>query len=682
MSTSKLKKIIMRDPNLRRDNIAEKDLSTEWVKKGSVNKFNKERDMMYQCPECGHHAFALSPKAGWFHCWACGIWGIITDKKTASIPQQQAESKPNNGSTTHKSAHNQSPSSACNAINLPSVTSTLEDYVEVDNDTIESISDISTDSELKGEQKTVHEYLDEQGIPVEWAVKMRWGVASRMVKVKGEEQAKRRTCIAYRNYVEGVLTNVKFRTVSTVTTTHNTPRGTFTTTRREKGFDQVSAFTPCAPYNIDCLRPSPGNHPTVLYITEGEKDCLTLMRLGYKHVVSAASGAQTDHKRSFEAFEEWLKTIRQVVICADMDVPGRKMAAALVEYFNNKQVYVCHWDQRTHGKDISELVERHGTEQARHIVDSAKPVARDDIEDFNSPETMKATLLAARGLYDHGYSTGIGPVTDSHFKLFDQGGLVVVTGTPNTGKTDFLNFFTMSLLRQRRSHVCYCSFETPDKCRHAGDLTRIWAGSIDLSKLPEEKAIPFARQVMNHVTHIRMRREKPTPQAVLRKVETVINIHPSLEFLVIDPYLYLSLGKGNNENETDAIKAMLTEVQDWAHDHHIWVFIVAHPRKLQKDDGSKELEEVDMYSISGSANWANIADYVVSIKRIQQRHPDGRVKADYTKVSVLKVRDQQICVPGDIFYNRQRSGRYDERNTEQEAITGKGTQDIAPWELF
>ena len=82
MSTSKLKKIIMRDPNLRRDNIAEKDLSTEWVKKGSVNKFNKERDMMYQCPECGHHAFALSPKAGWFHCWACGIWGIITDKKT------------------------------------------------------------------------------------------------------------------------------------------------------------------------------------------------------------------------------------------------------------------------------------------------------------------------------------------------------------------------------------------------------------------------------------------------------------------------------------------------------------------------------------------------------------------------------------------------------------------------
>lgn len=57
------------------------------------------------------------------------------------------------------------------------------------------------------------------------------------------------------------------------------------------------------------------------------------------------------------------------------------------------------------------------------------------------------------------------------------------------------------------------------------------------------------------------------------------------------------------------------------------------------------------------------------------------MKADYTRVSVLKVRDQKLCTPGDIYYNRQPSGRYDERATEQEAISGMGKQDLGAWRI-
>ena len=44
--------------------------------------------------------------------------------------------------------------------------------------------------------------------------------------------------------------------------------------------------------------------------------------------------------------------------------------------------------------------------------------------------------------------------------------------------------------------------------------------------------------------------------------------------------------------------------------HGIWVIIVAHPRSLKKQSGKDELEEIDMYTISGSANWANLADFI------------------------------------------------------------------------
>ena len=44
-----------------------------------------------------------------------------------------------------------------------------------------------------------------------------------------------------------------------------------------------------------------------------------------------------------------------------------------------------------------------------------------------------------------------------------------------------------------------------------------------------------------------------------------------------------------------------------------------------------------MYTISGSANWANLADFIFSISRIEE--PDRR----YTRLDMLKVRDQD-CV--------------------------------------
>lgn len=475
-----------------------------------------------------------------------------------------------------------------------------------------------------------------------------------------------------------------------------------TKTIYEKGFDQLSSYNPCAPYNIDTVAPQPPKGASIridsnefpsastppwgvggleLLICEGEKDTLILSMLGYPHVISAASGAQTDHEKSFEAFTEWLKPVKTVVIVGDQDAPGRMMVQNLIHYFDDKQVKVAQWDKRIYGKDITEVYQKHGIEVARRLVEEAATVVRDDIEDFLTDEAKTEIIESARGNYDHGYPTGVGPVTDSHFKLFDMGGLIIVTGTPNTGKTDFLNYLSMSLVNQRKSHVCYCSFETPNKFRHAGDLTQIWAGGTDLTSLTAEEIAPFADCVMKHITHICLRMEKPTPEAVLHKAEIVMNMHPDTEYLIIDPYLYLTMTQGRNITETDSIKAMLTTVQEWAHKHHVWVFIVAHPRKLQKDDGTKELEEVDMYTIAGSANWANVADYVLSVKRIQTKGQQGQITADYTRLSVLKVRDQKICVPGDVFYNRQSSGRYDERPTEKDAQAGYGTQNLTAWPL-
>lgn len=687
------------------------------------------------CPECKdlhrHRSLQYDTKTGAFYCFYCGLHGRISLTPNPSPIERGV----NNYSAKQISSKPISPkgnkiSSKDFSVKQTDETATrLTDYISLSDDILGTIADISLDpNEKNAQQLAVRRYLEEQKISLQRAHNMRWGVANIHIKLKDEEQGKTRTCVVYRNYVDGICCNAKFRTVSRIrkTVTRNGQQVQVETV--EKGFTQESAFTPTAPYNIDCINPrmvdglgfmvnggNPIENPSEnevsdslggrhcvpqnlienlteyqsinhkpssinpLYITEGEKDCLTLRHIGFRYVISMSNGAQTDPAKTFEAFRSWLEPFRKIVICGDKDKPGRQMVQRLTEYFDDREVFTVDWDQRQFGKDITELYQRHGEELARDMVLHAEPVLRNDIVDYCSPEDMDEICnMGCDPERADKYSVGIGPLTDRHFMLTPEGGLIIVTGTPNTGKTDWLNFLTTSLMAKRGSDVCYCSFETPNKKRHLARLAQEWIGSTPAKALTREQHLQFVRSVVAKAHHLRMRRERPTAANILRKAETVLRKHPRMEYLVIDPYLYMDLGRGRGVTETEAIKEMLTVVQEWAQDHHVWVFIVAHPRKLNKEDGTDEFERIDMYTIAGSANWANIADYILTLERV--RKDDGRV--DYTRMDVLKVRDQEVCTPGTVYYQRQTCGRYDERKDIEACTQHRGTNDVQPWPIL
>ena len=88
--------------------------------------------------------------------------------------------------------------------------------------------------------------------------------------------------------------------------------------------------------------------------------------------------------------------------------------------------------------------------------------------------------------------------------------------------------------------------------------------------------------------------------------------------------------------------------------------IVAHPRGLKTVNGRNELEAINMYTISGSANWANLADFILAVSRISE---PGR---GFTRIDMLKVRDQELCRTGTVYYTRSPCGRYEEHESEEE----------------
>ena len=268
-------------------------------------------------------------------------------------------------------------------------------------------------------------------------------------------------CIAYVNYINGQPVNVKYRSCDATASGYT------------KCWSQDSPTTPCPPYNIDCINPlliAEENIPRLI-VTEGERDVLTLREAGYPYVISVPNGAASDLSKGFEAFRPWLDRVQELVICGDSDLPGRTLVKHLADYFGTR----CLFTVLPGGcKDISDVLVAYGADVVREIIGSACPHRTSDI--ITVSERADEIMNVLNGNYDHGYDVGYGPLTDRVFHPTDQGGLIIATGKPNSGKTDFLNDLTCRLMAKTGRNVCYLSFEVPDKNKHMANLIRLMLG--------------------------------------------------------------------------------------------------------------------------------------------------------------------------------------------------------------
>lgn len=633
---------------------------------------NAGKNFVAQCPQCGKKHLSIARATGLMHCFTsgCGFNGKLKDF-WEERPYAESSYTPYYGSHARKS-----PVSSTN-VSHSEVPMIPGDYKSLPPEIFSKIKTLTDDpSCTDADQLAARRYLTDQRISLETAIKTHVGCLTHRCFGKDEEEKKSTGtlyhCIAYVNYVNGQPVNVKYRSCDPSSVSHV---GTNSTQPVEytKFWYQDSPTTPCAPYNIDCLNPLLVAEESIrrLVITEGGKDVLTVSEAGYPFVISVPNGAASDLSKSFEAFEHWLDQVQDIVICGDTDLPGRTLTKHLTDYFGNRCLLTtlpgdC--------KDISDVLAKYGVEVVREIIESAKPQHTADIITVN--ERTDEILSVLRGEYDHGYCVGHGPLTDRIFHPNDQGGLMIITGKPNCGKTDFLNDLTCRLMAKTGRYVCYLSFEVPDKNKHIAQLIHLMLGKANTTAYSQDQLQPIINFLNTHMVHLDLHEVSPTPEHIIDRADMVRRAAP-LKYLIIDPYLFMEVETGRNATETQAIKTMLTQLQAWGRDNRIWVIIVAHPRKLQKLNGKNELEDIDMYTIAGSANWANLADFIFSLTRVKEQD------RSYTRLDMLKVRDQELCQTGSVLYVRQPCGRYDERESEEQIMAEMQgrmlAKDQLPW---
>ena len=622
---------------------------------------NAGKNFIVRCPKCGTMHLYISKAKGLYHCFyaGCDFNGILADycKDNRPMFAYRKGDSPSNGAT-YRPQDNRHTENAVNEVPmLPG------DYKVLAPTVLQKIKPLDESPDCTDpDQLAARRYLADQGISLATAIAAHIGCLRHYCITKDSEDKREQAstvfpCIAYVNYVDGRPVNAKYRSCSPIQSPSPEEGQPIA---YSKFWSQDSPTTPCAPYNIDCINPLLVEEEIIprLIIVEGGKDALILMEAGYRHVISVPSGAATDLAKCFEAFIPWLDQVQDIVICGDSDLPGRTLVKRLSDYFGARCLFTilpggC--------KDIGDVMKLYGTEVVRTVIDDACACQTTDI--ITVEQRRKEVIDVLHGKYDHGYSVGYGPLTDRIFHPTDTGGLIIMTGMPNSGKTDFLNDLTSRIMRDTERFVCYLSFEVPDKDKHIAHLVHLLLGKANTTDYTDEQLTPYIDFLNTHMIHLDMHEVPPTPGNILHRADLVRRRQP-LKYLVIDPYLFVEAQSGKGETETQSIKSMLTRFQSWGRENHIWVIIVAHPRSLKKIDGKNAMEDINMYTISGSANWANLADFILSITRINE--PDRA----FTRLDVLKVRDQELCRTGTVYYTRQPCGRYEEHESEEECSNG------------
>ena len=677
-----------------------KNISQKTMKQMAGGKL----DIRVTCPKCGKRHCFIKVDNGLTHCWSCNWSGYLEEMKSLL---GKGSGKVNGNYYANAQKKQQDEHKAKDYVPmLP------DDFLEIDAETRSWLYPIYpfktqeeqqqfidhfhpanllsrhpkarpliTAPELASLQSMVQRYI--QAMKLSPDIIVQEGVMCAWMKQNADDPKSEDPkgvvmvpAIAYCNYLDGKIINVKFRSVQQHPITGEW----------SKLFCQVSPTKPCAPYGIDSINLLRPDAQTIrqLIITEGEKDRLTLMTCGFPYVLSIANGASTNIEESHEAFDEWIQQAGEIIICGDTDRPGRRLVKLLIEQYQTRAKVTTLPQGK---KDISEVYEAFGSREVQRIIAEAQGISDADIYDLS--EHKEDILDIMMGNYDRGYEVGMGGLTDGIFHPTSEGGLIILTGRPNSGKTDFLNCLMAHLMYHNQKCVAFFSFEKPIKGKHVREIARIALGvrnteDMDGAESPEE-ARQENRRVLDflseHMVDFDTKTRLPDSNYIIGMMEAMMNRKKQkIDYLVIDPYVFINMTEGGSRaTETEKVRLMLTKLQAWSRTRHIWTVVVAHPR-IQYKDGHEAFPPLDIYSVAGSAQWANLADFLLTVNRISKPE-EGKM---FTIVEMLKVRDQEFCHPGKVYYVRQPCGRYDERESENdciaEAMQGKVlAKDDEPW---
>lgn len=425
-------------------------------------------------------------------------------------------------------------------------------------------------------------------------------------------------CIGFNYFVDDVLVNTKYRDL-------------------EKHF-ALEPGAPLVPWNIDSIKDS-----NECVFTEGEIDAMSFMATGRMDVISVPNGANGSLEWLNPFVESHFENKDVIYIAVDTDKQGLVLRNELLRRFGREKCRIV-----TYGpdcKDANDHLKLYGVESLKIYLDSAPELplegvftVKDVIEDFRA--------MFEQGL-SHGLSTGFKNL--DRFMRFETGMLNIVTGVPGAGKSEFVDMLTINLFMLHDWKTAFFSPEnfplTTHYSKHAEKMVGKKFKMGITSEAEYQEVVAFLKENIFSI----IPKEGFTSECILRKARELVRCK-GIKHLVIDPYNCID-HQYSGKDETQYISTFLQELKDFAMNNEVLVTLVAHPRKMEMDLKTGTFQVPNMYSINGSANFYNKADYGIAVER--------NSRTNVCTVHIQKVRQRNLGKPGRAcFVFDLTNGRY------------------------
>ena len=449
----------------------------------------------------------------------------------------------------------------------------------------------------------VIQWFAKRGIPAEIVAKEPITQASKTLpQTKNIEK-----CILFSYYEEGELVNRKYRGV------------------KQKHF-MLEKDARLIPWRIDRIKETPE-----CIITEGEMDALSFIVSGRDDVISVPNGAQKNLTYLDDFIESHFENKTRIYIAADTDSKGLELRAELVRRFGEEKCRIVTYGEGC--KDANELLLQQGAEALRQAIHEAKEVP---LEGVFTADDVKEELL---GLFEKGLQKGatldMGDLDD--LLSLEVGRLMIVTGIPGDGKSEFLDEVAVHLSLKYDWRCAWFSPENFPVTLHHPKLIEKLVGKRFkkglMSPLELDAAIGYLSQNFFDI----LPEEGYRVDTILERAETLVR-RKGIRVFILDPYNCLEHQIPSGQSETQYISEFLEKLRSFARRRQVLVILAAHPTKMKKDPMSGKFPVPTMYDISGSAAFFNKADFGIAIERDRAR--------GVTRVHVQKVKFRHLGQPG------------------------------------
>jgi twinkle protein len=365
-------------------------------------------------------------------------------------------------------------------------------------------------------------------------------------------------------------------------------------------------------------------------IVEGEMDKLAVEVAGIAACVSVPDGAPAPNTKNIESKfdylnDERLQAVERWVVAVDNDAPGLRLQQELVRRFGAEKCLIATWPDGC--KDANDVLQQFGADKLRECIEHAEPVPIVGV--FGANDFADEFLR----MYDEGVPNGLSTgwdCMDRNWRI-QAGQLVVVTGIPGHGKSEWVDALAVNLAQDHGWHTALYSPENYPVKLHMMKLAEKFVGKPynpgpheRMSKVEAAKAKDWIHQ---HFTWVMP--ERPSLDEIMDRARALV-FRKGIRCLVLDPWNEIEHSRPSGMTEAEYVSESLRRLRQFSRKHELLTIVVAHPKLLEKrSDGTYPVPTP--YDISGGAMWRNKADNCLAVYA-DPTDPNGAIEVHVQKV--------------------------------------------------